>query len=165
MKEKLPVAKELVDSLFEGYEQTAELADFKEELLSNLNDKLESLVKKGMDSETAFAKASAELGDISALADELSLKKRKEVFEEVYIYGYKEVYECETCSGLCDFWRFGPFWNNNGVYRSFCPELVRYEYERDRLVRGNAAVPPGRYGGFYFSGSYPGNRLNLSAEQ
>jgi hypothetical protein len=69
MKEKLPVAKELVDSLFEGYEQTAELADFKEELLSNLNDKLESLVKKGMDSETAFAKVSAELGDISALAD------------------------------------------------------------------------------------------------
>jgi hypothetical protein len=78
-------AKELVDSLFRGYEETPALADFKEELLGNLNAKIESFVKKDMDAETAFAKASAELGDVSALANELSLKKRKEVFEEVYM--------------------------------------------------------------------------------
>jgi len=78
-------AKAFVNSLFEGYEETTELADFKEELLGNLNAKIENLVKKGMDEETAFAKASAELGDVSALAKELSLKKRKEVFEEVYM--------------------------------------------------------------------------------
>ena len=78
-------AKEFVDSLFKGYEETAALADFKEELLGNLNAKIESLVKKGMDTQAAFVKASAELGDVSALADELSLKKRKEVFEEVYM--------------------------------------------------------------------------------
>ena len=77
--------KEFVDSLFKGYEETAALADFKEELLGNLNAKIESFTKKGMDAEEAFAKASAELGDVSALADELSLKKRKEVFEEVYM--------------------------------------------------------------------------------
>ena len=78
-------AKELVDSLFEGYEETAALVDFKEELLGNLNAKIESLVKQGLDEKTAFEKASAELGDLSALADELSLKKRKEVFEEAYM--------------------------------------------------------------------------------
>jgi len=78
-------AKEFIDSLFEGYEETAALADFKEELLANLNAKIESFVKKGMDAQAAFAQASAELGDVSALADELSLKKRKEVFEEVYM--------------------------------------------------------------------------------
>jgi len=78
-------AKEFVDSLFEGYEETAALADFKEELLGNLNAKVESLVRKGMDDRTAFARASAELGDVSALADEMSLKKRREVFEEVYM--------------------------------------------------------------------------------
>jgi len=78
-------AKEFVDSLFNGYEETAALVDFKEELVGNLNAKIESLVKKGMDEEAAFAKASAELGDVSVLADELSLKKRKEVFEEVYM--------------------------------------------------------------------------------
>ena len=78
-------AKELVDSLFTGYEQTPATADFKEELLGNLNAKIESLTKKGMDKQAAFEKASAELGDISALADDLSLKKRKEVFEEAYM--------------------------------------------------------------------------------
>jgi hypothetical protein len=78
-------AKEFVDSLFEGYEETAALADFKEELLGNLNAKIESLIKKGMDAEAAFAKASAELGDVSVFADELSLNKRKEVFEEAYM--------------------------------------------------------------------------------
>ena len=78
-------AKELVDSLFNGYEQTEALADFKEELLTNMNAKIENFIRKGMDMETAFAKASAELGDVSSLADEMSLKKRKEVFEEVYM--------------------------------------------------------------------------------
>jgi len=78
-------AKEFVNSLFEGYEETAALADFKEELLGNLNAKVENLTRKGMDGETAFAKAAAELGDVSALADELSMKKRTEVFEEVYM--------------------------------------------------------------------------------
>jgi hypothetical protein len=78
-------SKEFVDSLFKGYEETAALSDFKEELLGNLNAKMENLVKTGVDEKTAFTKASAELGDVSALADELSLKKRKEVFEEVYM--------------------------------------------------------------------------------
>jgi len=78
-------AKQFVDSLFKGYEETAALTDFKEELLGNLNAKIEDLVKKGMEPEAAFAKASAELGDVSALADELSLKKRTEVFEEAYM--------------------------------------------------------------------------------
>jgi len=78
-------AKEFVDSLFEGYEKTDALDDFKEELLGNLNAKIENLIRKGMDSGAAFAKASAELGDVSALADKLSQKKRKEVFEEAYM--------------------------------------------------------------------------------
>jgi len=78
-------AKEFVKSLFEGYEETAALADLKEELLANLNAKIENFAKKGMDAQTAFVKASTELGDVSALADELSLKKRAEVFEEVYM--------------------------------------------------------------------------------
>jgi len=78
-------AKEFIDSLFKGYEETPALADFKEELLTNMNAKIENFIRKGMDMDTAFAKASAELGDVSSLADEMSLKKRKEVFEEVYM--------------------------------------------------------------------------------
>ena len=78
-------AKEYVDSLFTGYEETAALADFKEELLSNFSAKVESMVKKGLDSAAAFQRAAAELGDLSVLADEISLKKRREVFEEQYL--------------------------------------------------------------------------------
>jgi hypothetical protein len=78
-------AKTCIDSLFAGYEETEALADFKEELLSNLNAKIESLMQKGMDRAAAFEKANAELGDVSALADELSLKRRREIFEEVYM--------------------------------------------------------------------------------
>jgi hypothetical protein len=78
-------SKEFVDSLFEGYEETASLADFKEELQGNLDAKVESMVKKGMSREDAFAKASSELGDVSAIADDLSLKRKTAVFEEVYM--------------------------------------------------------------------------------
>jgi hypothetical protein len=74
-----------VDSLFSGYEETSVLSDFKEELRSNLDDRIKSLAEKGMDTRAAFVKATAELGDISALADEISLKKKQEVFEEMYM--------------------------------------------------------------------------------
>jgi hypothetical protein len=77
--------KEFIDSLFKDYDQTPALSEFKEELQSNLDEKIASLVKKGMTNDEAFKKATAELGDISALADEISLKKKQEVFEERYM--------------------------------------------------------------------------------
>ena len=77
--------KEYVASLFADYEQTAALAEFKEELQTNLDDRIKSLVQKDMSEQEAFKKATTELGDISALADELSLKKRREVFEDAYL--------------------------------------------------------------------------------
>jgi len=43
------------------------------------------LIKKGASREEAFNKATAELGDISEIADQLSHEKRKEVFGEMYI--------------------------------------------------------------------------------
>lgn len=77
--------KQYIDSLFSGYEETNALADFKEELESNLNDRINSLRKKGMSEREAYDKAIAELGDVSVLADELSLKKKQQVFSEMYM--------------------------------------------------------------------------------
>jgi hypothetical protein len=77
--------KEYVQSLFRDYEESRSLKDFMEELQSNLDARIESLVKKGLTEQEAFDKASAELGDVSAIADELSLNKRREVFEEAYM--------------------------------------------------------------------------------
>ncbi|MDR0389806.1 MAG: permease prefix domain 1-containing protein [Spirochaetaceae bacterium] len=77
--------KEHIQSLFKDYEETPELRDFMEELQSNMEARVASLVKKGLAGGDAFAKAAAELGDISALADKMSRKRRQEVFEDAYL--------------------------------------------------------------------------------
>ncbi|MDR2491642.1 MAG: permease prefix domain 1-containing protein [Spirochaetaceae bacterium] len=77
--------KQFVDSLWASYEETARLADFKAELAGNLDEKISSLVKKGLDEDAAFQKAAAELGDISSLADEMALQKKQEVLEEAFM--------------------------------------------------------------------------------
>jgi hypothetical protein len=77
--------KDFVDRLFSEYEETAELRDFKEELLSNLEARIASLAAKGLDRKEAFEKASGELGDISALADQISLRKKQEIFQDAYM--------------------------------------------------------------------------------
>ncbi|MDR1136346.1 MAG: permease prefix domain 1-containing protein [Clostridiales Family XIII bacterium] len=77
--------RQQIDSLFSGYEKTAGLSDFMEELESNLNDRIASLKQKGMGEQEAFDKALAELGDISSLADDLSLKRKQDVFSEMYM--------------------------------------------------------------------------------
>ncbi|MDR2313226.1 MAG: permease prefix domain 1-containing protein [Spirochaetaceae bacterium] len=74
-----------VKSLFADYEETPELKDFMEELKSNLEDRIASLIHKGLSENEAFAKASGELGDISVLADELSLKRRQEIYQDAYM--------------------------------------------------------------------------------
>jgi hypothetical protein len=78
-------ANEFVDQLFSEYEETAELRDFKEELLSNLEARIASLAAKGLEAGAAFEKAAAELGDISALADQISLRKKQEVIQDAYM--------------------------------------------------------------------------------
>jgi hypothetical protein len=77
--------RQQIDALFSGYEKTAELADFMEELESNLNDRIAFLNRKGLGEREATEKAIAELGDVSSLADELSLKRKQEVFSEMYM--------------------------------------------------------------------------------
>jgi hypothetical protein len=78
-------AKQYIDALFSGYEETPALADFKEELQSNLNDRINSLINKGLEQRAAFDKAISELGDISVLADEISLKRKQEVIGDMYM--------------------------------------------------------------------------------
>jgi uncharacterized membrane protein YozB (DUF420 family) len=77
--------KDYIRSLFKDYEETEALKDFMEELQSNLDARIASLVRKGLSGDEAFARAAGELGDISVLAGELSLKRRQEVFEDAYM--------------------------------------------------------------------------------
>ena len=74
-----------VDSLFSDYQDSQALDDFKEELKAHLDERIKSLVKKGIDEKSAFDKATGELGDISTVADDFGKKKRQEVFSEMYM--------------------------------------------------------------------------------
>jgi len=77
--------KTFIDEAFEKYEETFELADFKEELLSNLQDRLSSLESSGVKRVDALKQIETELVDINKIADEMSLEKKKEVFEMRYM--------------------------------------------------------------------------------
>lgn len=74
-----------IDSLFSDYQETSALTDFKEELKSFLDERIKTLVKSGIDEKNAFEKATNELGDISAVADEISRKKKQELLGEMYL--------------------------------------------------------------------------------
>jgi len=80
MKEKI-----YVDRLFAGYEDTPDIMDFKEEIAGNLKERVHELTTKGLDEEGAFGKATAELGDITAIADNVGKKKRNETIGQMYM--------------------------------------------------------------------------------
>jgi MFS family permease len=77
--------KVYVDRLFAGYEDSPEIKDFKEEIAANLKERVKALMADGLEEEKAFDKAAAELGDITAIADEVGKKKRNETIGEMYI--------------------------------------------------------------------------------
>ena len=80
MKEKV-----YVDRLFADYEDSPEINDFKEEITANLTAHVRSLESQGLDEEAAFEKATSELGDITAIADELGKKRRNEAIGQMYM--------------------------------------------------------------------------------
>ncbi|HHT26908.1 MAG TPA: hypothetical protein GXZ82_06650 [Firmicutes bacterium] len=84
-------AEVYVDRLFEGYEPTPELLDFKEEITVNLIERIKELQNKGLDPEVAFEKAVAELGDITKIADQISRNKRNEVISKMYFRSKPEL--------------------------------------------------------------------------
>lgn len=77
--------QQYVDKLFERYENNADMEDFKEELCSNLQERIKYMEKKGIDSKEAFQKATDELGDITEIANQISNEKRKEYIENMYM--------------------------------------------------------------------------------
>ena len=77
--------KVYVDRLFADYEDTPEIEDFKEEITGNLKERIKELISKGLDEKKAFDKATAELGDITAIADVIGKKKRNEAIGQLYM--------------------------------------------------------------------------------
>ncbi|MCL2814980.1 MAG: permease prefix domain 1-containing protein [Oscillospiraceae bacterium] len=94
MKEKV-----YVDRLFADYEDTPEIRDFKEEIAGNLKERVKELLSKGLDEEKAFERAAAELGDITAIADDVGKKKRNETISQMYM-GAKVPLTKKTAAGI-----------------------------------------------------------------
>ena len=88
-----------VDRLFAGYDDTPEIKDFKEEVTANLAERIRGLVANGLGEEQAFEKATAELGDITAIADEVGKKRRNEAIGRMYM-GAKVPLAKRTAAGL-----------------------------------------------------------------
>lgn len=86
-----PDIKAYVEDLFKGYEETAELQDFKEEIEINMMEQIRDLEKNGVSSEEAFTKVVARLGDMTKIADDISRQKRNEVIGNMYIDQHVQV--------------------------------------------------------------------------
>lgn len=77
--------KQFIDHAFAKYEESPELFDFKEELLTNLQDRLTSIEASGVERDKALKEIKTEFADINNIAEEMSLAKKKEVFESRYM--------------------------------------------------------------------------------
>ena len=94
MKEKV-----YIDRLFADCEDTSELRDFKEEIAANLKERIKELILKGFGENEAFDKAAAELGDITAIADDVGKKRRNEAIGQMYM-GAKVPVTKRTAAGM-----------------------------------------------------------------
>ncbi|MGB4429399.1 MAG: permease prefix domain 1-containing protein, partial [Thermacetogeniaceae bacterium] len=63
--------KKYIDHLFSDVEPSQQLFDLKEELTTNLKEKIEDYISRGMDEEQAFKEAVITIGDLSGLVEEM----------------------------------------------------------------------------------------------
>src|SRR5690625_2881168 len=77
--------REFIDNAFDKYEESPKLIDFKQELLTNLEERSISLEKNGLERAEALKEIEEEFADINKIADEMSLEKKKEVFESQFM--------------------------------------------------------------------------------
>lgn len=76
--------EKFVDKMFSEYEDSPELKDFKEEVRTNLDEKINRMIKKGASSSEAFKEATAELGSLDGNSADIPFEKKKEVFKDNY---------------------------------------------------------------------------------
>jgi hypothetical protein len=76
--------KTYVDHLFSGVGDSQQLFDLKEELTSNLREKIGDYKKSGMSDEEAFKKAVSSMGDLSGLVDDMREHGQDKAKQAVY---------------------------------------------------------------------------------
>ena len=80
MKER---AKNYIDSLFSGIYDTDEVIELKEEVVSNLLEKIEDIINEGYNENEAFKRAISELGNMNELIQGLKETSHQEVCQAI----------------------------------------------------------------------------------
>ncbi|WP_339149951.1 MULTISPECIES: permease prefix domain 1-containing protein [unclassified Sutcliffiella] len=73
-----------VNGLFSGVGESQQLYDLKEELATNLKEKIADYKKEGMDESTAFKEAVSSMGDLSGLVDDMREVGQNKAKQAVY---------------------------------------------------------------------------------
>ena len=81
MKQSIEAA---VAAIFEDYQDSPQLRDFREEITTNLLERVRDLIGKGTSEAEAVGRALAELGDITEIAEGIGRQKRKEAIGDFY---------------------------------------------------------------------------------
>lgn len=76
--------KGYVENLFTGVGASQQLFDLKEELTTNMNEKIADFQSRGMEDEQAFKEAVISMGDLSGLADDMRKLGQDTAKRQVY---------------------------------------------------------------------------------
>lgn len=76
--------KTFLDNTFSGVGASQQLFDLKEELTTNLKEKINDFRSKGMEEEQAFKEAIISLGDLSGLVDDMRVIGQDQTRQAVY---------------------------------------------------------------------------------
>lgn len=76
--------KSFIEQLFAGVGRSQQLFDLKEELATNLKDKIGDYQARGMDEETAFKEAVITMGDLSGLVEDMRKLGQDQAKQSVY---------------------------------------------------------------------------------
>lgn len=73
-----------VNQLFAEYPDSQQLRELKEEIYANLQARIQESIENGMPEHEAMQKAMKELGDVSEIAEEISVNKKYEIIDQMY---------------------------------------------------------------------------------
>ncbi|MFK2825275.1 permease prefix domain 1-containing protein [Bacillus sp. B190/17] len=76
--------KQYIEQVFADFPESDQLKELKEEVEVNLQERIQESIHSGMNEEEAFQKAISELGDVTKVAEDISVKARCEVIDHMY---------------------------------------------------------------------------------
>ncbi|PTM57755.1 permease prefix domain 1-containing protein [Desmospora activa] len=103
MKKNKPIdgkVKAYIDNLFSGVGETQQLFDLKEELATNMKEKIADYHARGMEGEQAFKEAVISMGDLSGLVEDMRKRGQDTAKQAVYSTMTARISTAGTVAGV-----------------------------------------------------------------